>query len=140
VDHVRGAVGDGPGFAGARTGENADGPAQGLRRLALLRVKISEDVEGHRNILAGKGVAQIVTNRLTMYSTPWCGYCVRLKRALEREGIEFDEVDIEQDPVAAEFVMSTNGGNATVPTILLPDGTTLTNPPLPTLLSAVRAA
>ena len=81
-----------------------------------------------------------VTNRLTMYSTQWCGYCVRLKRALEREGIEFDEVDIEQDPAAAEFVMSTNGGNATVPTILLPDGTTLTNPPLPMLLSAVRAA
>ena len=83
---------------------------------------------------------QTVTNRLTMYSTQWCGYCVRLKRALEREGIEFDEIDIEQDEDAAQFVMSTNGGNATVPTILLPDGTTLTNPPLPTLLSAVRAA
>jgi mycoredoxin len=83
---------------------------------------------------------QTVPNRLTMYSTPWCGYCIRLKRALEREGIEFDEVDIEQDEAAADFVMSTNGGNATVPTILLPDGTTMTNPPLPELLSAVRAA
>jgi mycoredoxin len=81
-----------------------------------------------------------VTNRLTMYSTRWCGYCVRLKRALEREGIEFDEVDIELDEAAAEFVMSTNDGNATVPTILLPNGTTMTNPPLPALLSAVRAA
>jgi mycoredoxin len=75
-----------------------------------------------------------------MYSTPWCGYCVRLKRALEREGIAFDEVDIEQDPTAADYVMSVNGGNATVPTIVLADGTTLTNPPLPTLLSALRAA
>lgn len=78
--------------------------------------------------------------RLTMYSTPWCGYCVRLKRALDREGIEFDEVDIEADPAAADLVMSVNGGNATVPTVVLPDGTTLTNPPLPVLLSAVRAA
>ena len=78
--------------------------------------------------------------RLTMYSTVWCGYCVRLKRALEREGIDFDEVDIEQDPAAADFVMSVNGGNATVPTIVLPDGRALTNPPLPELLSAVRAA
>jgi mycoredoxin len=140
VDHVSGPVGDGPGFARAGTGQNAHGSAEGLRRLALLRIEISENVRGHRNILAGIGVVQTVTNRLTMYSTQWCGYCVRLKRALEREGIEFDEVDIEQDPAAAEFVMSTNGGNATVPTILLPDGTTLTNPPLPTLLSAVRAA
>jgi len=36
--------------------------------------------------------------------------------------------------------MSINGGNATVPTVVLPDGTALTNPPLPDLLSAVRAA
>ena len=79
-------------------------------------------------------------SRLTMYSTPWCGYCVRLKRALDREGIEFDEVDIDADPAAADLVMKVNGGNATVPTVVLPDGTTLTNPTLPDLLSAVRAA
>ena len=79
-------------------------------------------------------------SRLTMYTTVWCGYCVRLKRALEREGIDFVEVDIEQDSQAADFVMSVNGGNATVPTVVLPDGTALTNPPLPDLLSAVRAA
>lgn len=75
-----------------------------------------------------------------MYSTPWCGYCTRLKRALEREGIDFHEVDIEQDPAAADLVMTINGGMATVPTIVLADGTTLTNPPLPELLSALRAA
>jgi mycoredoxin len=75
-----------------------------------------------------------------MYSTPWCGYCVRLKRAMEDNGIDFEVVDIDQDPAAADFVMSLNGGNATVPTIVLPDGTTLTNPPLPELLSALRAA
>jgi mycoredoxin len=79
-------------------------------------------------------------SRLTMYTTVWCGYCVRLKRALEREGIPFDEVDIEQDPSAADYVMSVNGGNATVPTIVLPDGRALTNPPLPELLAAVKAA
>jgi mycoredoxin len=75
-----------------------------------------------------------------MYSTPWCGYCVRLKRALEREGVEFDEIDIEQDEQAASFVMNVNGGNATVPTVVLPDGTALTNPPLTDLLAALRAA
>jgi mycoredoxin len=81
-----------------------------------------------------------MTGRLTMYTTTWCGYCVRLKRGLERAGVEFDEVNIEQDPTAEEFVLSVNGGMATVPTLLLPNGDVLTNPPLPTLLAAVQAA
>ena len=54
---------------------------------------------------------------LTMYSTSWCGYCHRLKSQLDREGIAYDVVDIEQDPAAAEYVMSVNGGNQTVPTV-----------------------
>jgi mycoredoxin len=65
---------------------------------------------------------------LTMYSTTWCGYCRRLKTQLEREGIEFTIVDIEQTPEAADFVMSVNGGNATVPTVHFPNGVALTNP------------
>ena len=67
---------------------------------------------------------------VTMYSTPWCGYCHRLKGQMEREGIEFAVVDIEQDPAAADYVMSVNGGNQTVPTLLFPDGSALTNPSL----------
>jgi mycoredoxin len=63
-----------------------------------------------------------------MYTTPWCGFCRNLKKQLARDGIEMAEVDIEQDPAAAEFVMSVNGGNQTVPTVVLPDGTTLVNP------------
>ena len=60
---------------------------------------------------------------LTMYSTSWCGYCHRLKSQLDREGIGYDVVDIEQDPAAAEYVMSVNGGNQTVPTIrIVPAG------------------
>ena len=65
---------------------------------------------------------------LTMYTTTWCGYCRRLKSQLAREGIEITEVDIEREPEAAEYVMSVNGGFQTVPTVLFPDGSTLTNP------------
>ena len=65
---------------------------------------------------------------LTMYSTSWCGYCRRLKSQLDREGIGYTVVDIEQDPAAAEFVMSVNGGNQTVPTIRFADDSALTNP------------
>lgn len=65
---------------------------------------------------------------LTMYSTPWCGYCHRLRSQLDREGIAYDVVDIEQDPAAATFVMTVNGGNQTVPTLRFDDGSALTNP------------
>lgn len=69
-----------------------------------------------------------VSQRVTMYCTPWCGFCRRLKSQLAREGIEVAEVDIEQDPSAADYVMSVNGGMQVVPTVLFSDGTALTNP------------
>ena len=69
-----------------------------------------------------------MSQRVTMYTTPWCGFCRRLKSQLAREGIEVAEVDIERDPAAADYVMSVNGGNQTVPTVVFPDGTALTNP------------
>ena len=65
---------------------------------------------------------------VTMFTTQWCGYCVRLKKLMQREGIEFAEVDIETDDAAADLVMQANGGNRTVPTLLFADGTALTNP------------
>ncbi|MFZ0141931.1 MAG: mycoredoxin [Aeromicrobium sp.] len=64
----------------------------------------------------------------TMYSTAWCGYCHRLKRQLRREGITFSEVNIEDDPGAAQLVERTNHGNQTVPTLVFADGSALTNP------------
>ncbi len=65
---------------------------------------------------------------LTMYSTSWCGYCHRLKSQLDREGIAYEVIDIERDPASADYVMSVNGGNQTVPTLRFDDGTALTNP------------
>jgi mycoredoxin len=69
-----------------------------------------------------------MTQPLTMYTTPWCGYCKRLKRQLAADGIEMTEIDIEQDQAAAEFVMTVNNGFQTVPTVVFPDGGALTNP------------
>ncbi len=68
------------------------------------------------------------TGTVTMFTTPWCGYCRRLKSQLDREGVTYAEVDIEKEPGSAEFVMSVNGGNQTVPTVLFPDGSAATNP------------
>ncbi len=65
---------------------------------------------------------------ITMYTTPWCGYCKRLKSQLAREHIEVAEVNIEQDESAADTVMKVNGGNQTVPTLVFSDGSAMTNP------------
>ena len=65
---------------------------------------------------------------VTMFSTSWCGYSTGLKLALDRAGIVFTDIDIERNPASAEYVMSVNGGNQTVPTVVFPDGTTATNP------------
>ena len=67
---------------------------------------------------------------LTIYSTQWCGYCHRLMKQLDREQVGYDVVDIEDDPAAAESVMGVNGGNQTVPTVVFPDGSAMTNPSL----------
>jgi len=69
-----------------------------------------------------------MSGQFTMYSTPWCGYCHRLKSQLDREGIPVTVVDIEQDPSAADLVMRVNNGNQTVPTLVYSDGSAQTNP------------
>ncbi len=75
---------------------------------------------------------------MRMYTTVWCGYCQRLKAQLGREGIAFEEIDIEADPQAATFVESVNGGNQTVPTVVFEDGTAMTNPSIKQVLEKVR--
>ena len=67
---------------------------------------------------------------LTIYSTPWCGYCTRLKSQLTREGIEFVDIDISDDEDAAKFVETANGGDQLVPTVKFPSGEVLSNPSL----------
>ncbi|KQY54395.1 NrdH-redoxin [Nocardioides sp. Root151] len=74
-----------------------------------------------------------------MYTTPWCGYCHRLKSQLDREGISYDIVDIEQQPEAAQLVEKANGGNQTVPTLVYSDGSAQTNPSLAQVKAKIAA-
>jgi mycoredoxin len=59
---------------------------------------------------------------------------------MEREGIAYQVIDIEDDPNAAELVMSVNGGHQTVPTLVFPDGSALTNPSLAEIKLKLLAA
>ncbi len=75
-----------------------------------------------------------MTGSFTMYTTSWCGHCFRLKSQLERSGIsDFDMVDIEEVPGAAETVAAVNDGMHIVPTLVFADGTALTNPSVATI-------
>ena len=68
---------------------------------------------------------------VTMYSTTWCGYCRRLKSQMDREGIAYTEINIEQDPdvggVRREGQRRQPDG---ADRASFPDGSTLTNPSL----------
>lgn len=64
----------------------------------------------------------------TMYVTSWCPYCRNVKRWLDSHGVPFEAINIEEHEDAAQYVMSVNGGNQTVPTVIFPDGSVVTNP------------
>lgn len=72
---------------------------------------------------------------VTMYSTRWCGYCRRLKRQMEDEGILFREVDVDENPEFDDRIIAATGGYRTVPTVEA-GGALLVNP----TLREVRAA
>ncbi|MEX1137766.1 MAG: glutaredoxin family protein [Bacteroidota bacterium] len=55
--------------------------------------------------------------RITVYSTTWCGDCRRTKRFLNEHGISFQEIDIDRDPASAQTVIDWSGGRRVIPTI-----------------------
>jgi glutaredoxin 3 len=58
---------------------------------------------------------------VTLYTTPWCGYCMAAKRLLKGKGIDFTEIDVAAEPVRrAEMVQRAKGGR-TVPQISVGD-------------------
>lgn len=63
-----------------------------------------------------------------VYSAEWCGHCVRLKAQLDREGIAYDEVDVDATPAALAKLEALNGGEWIIPTVEFADGSALVNP------------
>ncbi len=53
-----------------------------------------------------------------MYSTRWCGYCVRAKALLESRGLPFEEITLDDDPLFRQKLFELTGG-WTVPQILI---------------------
>jgi glutaredoxin 3 len=56
--------------------------------------------------------------RIRVYSTRWCGYCVRAKALLESRGIDYEEISLDDDPEFRQKLFDLTGG-WTVPQILI---------------------
>ena len=56
--------------------------------------------------------------RVTVYSTRWCGYCVRAKALLDSRGIEYEEVSLDDDPAFRQKLLDRTGA-WTVPQVLI---------------------
>ena len=65
---------------------------------------------------------------ITMYGADWCGDCRRSKRLLEELDVQITHIDVEADESAAAKVVEINGGAKSIPVIVFPDGTHLTEP------------
>ncbi len=66
--------------------------------------------------------------KILVYSTSWCPDCHRAKRVLNAHDVAYVEIDIDQFPDAVPIVLHVNDGKRRVPTIVFPDGSTLTEP------------
>jgi glutaredoxin len=54
---------------------------------------------------------------ITMYTSAWCPDCCRAKTFLKERGVEYREVNIEEDESAEEIVIRANNGKRKVPTL-----------------------
>ena len=63
-----------------------------------------------------------------MYRGEWCGDCRRSKRLLDSLNVEYSIIDIEADEAAAAKVIEINNGMRSIPVIIFPDGTHMTEP------------
>jgi len=80
-----------------------------------------------------------MSDKIKMYSTPWCGDCRRAKMIFKAEGVEYEEIDISDDAEATAYVEEINHGYRSVPTILFPDGDVLVEPSSPALVKKLRS-
>jgi glutaredoxin-like protein len=68
-----------------------------------------------------------------MYGAEWCGDCRRSSALLKELGVNYNYINVEEDPSAADKVVEINGGAQSIPVIVFEDGTHLTEPSDPAL-------
>ena len=75
----------------------------------------------------------LAPQEIIFYGVSWCGDCRRARQVFIEKNTPFVDVDVDRDSKAAEFVKHLNLGYRSVPTIIFPDGSHLTEPDTLTL-------
>ena len=65
---------------------------------------------------------------IEIYGTRWCGDCSRSKRLMDKYSVTYNWTDIDEHPEFLDLVKSINNGRNVVPTIVFPDGSSLSEP------------
>jgi glutaredoxin 3 len=58
-------------------------------------------------------------NKVVIYTTPFCGYCVQAKRLLTKKGVTYEEIDVSRDPVQRRAMIQNSRGRMSVPQIFV---------------------
>lgn len=66
-------------------------------------------------------------SQLTVYGAEWCGDCRRSKSLLDRLGVPYEYVDIENDDQARDVAVGI-AGSQTIPVVVFPDGSHAVEP------------
>ena len=67
-------------------------------------------------------------SEITLYGTSWCGDCKLARLVLNKLGVTYTDIDIEEQPEMRKRMMELNGGSGSVPTIVFPDESILIEP------------
>ncbi len=70
----------------------------------------------------------LMPSAIMVYGATWCPDCKRAKQFLGEQRIQYNNIDIDEDPKSIEFVEKVNAGKRTIPTIVFPDGQILVEP------------
>jgi mycoredoxin len=76
---------------------------------------------------------------VVMYTTAWCVDCWRAKQVMDSMKVEYTEIDISNDEEATDFVIRLNRGNRSVPTLVFPDGSVMTEPRTSALVAKLQS-
>lgn len=76
---------------------------------------------------------------IKIYGALWCGDCVRVLQFLKAHQIPYQWIDIDNDFQAEQFVIQTNRGFRSVPTIVFKDGSILVEPSIRELEAKINS-
>ena len=75
---------------------------------------------------------------IKFYTTDWCGDCTRSKSLLNKLNINFDEINVDTNSDANEYITKLQNNQRRIPVIVFEDGTYLVEPTDPELLEKIN--